>query len=167
MGRYRLHRRAATAATGLVASAVLMLLRSVPSVHAPLRLWVGWVDERRVVYEQVERWGFDRYGYVHQSRLRTWVAANPAALDGVRRDHAGVVPPQLWPTQSWRLQWTSYGPSHVYFADGRSLTETGRIDALPYSLAALGCAAPAGAMVLAALARRISRARPPSSPAAG
>ena len=156
MGRSRFRRAGlAVAATGLMVAAVAVTLRNVPTTHRPPRVWVGWDDRGTVVREQVERWGFDRYGYVHQSRLRQWEAAAPDRLDALRRAHAAGEPPDLWPTQSWRLQWTNYGGNHVYLPGGVSLAELGRIDTLPYTAFAWACLTPTLVWGGTALARRI------------
>ncbi len=135
-------RRAArwAVASAAVAAVVPLTFWAVPGAHPGARVRATWADNGG---DQVTQWvvrrGFDRNGYVHQEQLRTWNAATPAALEGVRASH----PVELPPTRSWLLQYTEYGHDHVYLPRGLLLTEDGVIRTLPYSLMALALSSPA------------------------
>ena len=160
MRRSRASRRGivtATAHVGLAAAAVLLTFRALPASHPRPRVRLTWGDGGTILLEGVVRSGLDRYGYVRQTRQREWTAPARSRLDGLRAAHAADPVPDLWPAQSWRLQLTGYGNNHAYLPGGLTLTEVGQIVTVPYTLAALACAAPAALLGVAPLCRRLRR----------
>ena len=162
----RVARRASrgVAVAGLACAAVTAVLWAMPASHPSPAVRADWVDRGTVVTVHLVRRGLDRHGFVYQTRDRVWYAPTAASLDDVRRTRAGGdSSAELAATaQSQWAQYTWYGNNHVYGPDGRGFVEQGVTDTVPYSLAIIVLATPAGMWAVVRMRRRVRRGPVPA-----
>jgi hypothetical protein len=152
-------RRLAAVSAGF--ALIPLTMRAVPAIPRPLSTRMVWHDSGGdYVTQTVGRRGFDRYGYVHQVQVITWVAPTPAALADVRANRDAVDLPSA---DAWKPQFIDYGNNHVVLPHGLEMTASGLVHTVPYSLMAVLLAMPGTLLTVTTAWRRLARPAQPGT----